>query len=517
MKSFKWFIVSGLLLFMALVLTSNIYFNNLINTSKWKANQDSDNAPAGIPTSVKNDINLSEEVSTLRATVKILVADKAAADKAAADEVVADKVVADKEVSTVTLEENLTSQPRRSPLPVLRTCEPADNLDGSPTSVVMLSMTISPKFMALIRFQVMRWRCSGFKVYLTVLLNPKSDNETLFVGLMKYLNVAESEGLLSFDTITMSDANFAALPGISRYAAASIDQFKGTFVMLADLDLIQLSLSSNYFKQRRNEVVQDFLMEKYTAEAARRDNSTSYNKEVPVPKLWFDLEYPASKECRIEAAKHTTWDKARANKCSRTPRYRTCYAAGYGEAFSHVYRQVAPAGAIFGNTTDVLQHLFTKKVKEMAYPGSGRLDNSYDEILTGKLLTQTEACAEKEKGGGVKWEPSCFRLTTVERDDKAHGYVMLRHKFVTNPGVDKRGVSATIQSLSAAIDIHLGKEAWPASQEPLAAAKQLLDILEEECIAICTYYTKLPGLEKERLMEEDLKRRCKDEYCSTLL
>lgn len=169
--------------------------------------------------------------------------------------------------------------------------------------------------------------------------------------------------------------------------------------------------------------------------------------------------------------------------CNRTPRYRTCYASGFGRGFSRTYRQILPKNQTLNKAEDVLKLIFTEELTAFAYPGKKTaVDVSYDEILTGKLM-HLPACGTE----------SCLRLYE-QRDHNVH---MMLGEFGKREIFLSKNESKITSLMAGAVDLHLNKNVWPHMAPPSPNILPVLDILAEECRIICRHLLLQDGFELE--------------------
>jgi len=340
---------------------------------------------------------------------------------------------------------------------------------------VILSMTIQEKFKTLMPLVISRWRCAGFYPHVVIVRSNK-DNLTAVSDLNSYLDFAKSVDFFSFEVVNATNYTQRGIAGIARYATASTNRFLNKFVVISDMDLVPGGTGPLYYRTLR---------EKFIADKAN------------IEKVHYDLQYHKYKNCHT-FAKFPSFSLRKA--CTRGPRFRSSYSHGFGRA----YQRAVPLqkGEPFDNITSVLNRLYQKDMVRFAYTGwwnsmkssnktevaemnskidgfvTDGPDNSFDEILFGKLLTGHGSC------NGYPDNMNCLTLVT-ERVDKKLGFGMVYEGF--NRMFVKKGMDALelAMGMRGSLDVHINRKQWPSSGPVPAALKPVVQLFQKDCCKAC--------------------------------
>ena len=243
-----------------------------------------------------------------------------------------------------------------------------------PRKRVIFSATLDAKFLSLMPVAVVLWNAAGFSPHLILCVDQGSAVPEFVT---KFQSLCTELGLASFEFVHLTAFNRKSLPGISRYAAAASNRFSESHVVLTDLDLLPMAKARAYLH---------FL----------------WNASLP-NRINVDFVYPATFQC----LNSTEYAIRETNRCSRTPRFRTCYLQGRGSNFARILLKNQGEHI---KTGEILSILYSDEMIRRAYTGCDFIvgssktqiladkylrdgpDVSFDEILFGKLTLCSKSC-----------------------------------------------------------------------------------------------------------------------------
>eukprot|EP00397_Hematodinium_sp_SG-2012_P046677 GEMP01052826.1.p1 GENE.GEMP01052826.1~~GEMP01052826.1.p1 ORF type:complete len:395 (+),score=43.82 GEMP01052826.1:95-1279(+) len=331
---------------------------------------------------------------------------------------------------------------------------------------VIVSLSPEQKYVDLIAITLHAWKKLGFSVHVILVNGAMTTKEQKqrrgqLIAIIQahasgrdiYHTMINDEGRetgekrrVTFEEIQATNYTASSLPGISRYLAASLRRFAGTFIILSDIDLVPLgSRAKVYF--------------------------CTLIQNADPRRVNVDFVYPANKKC--EALQHSPAAIGKLSlrarvRCQRVPRFRTCYVSGTGNAFYNVFASgVSGFNKLnYASLEDLVALVYRPESISLAYGQRSHFgssaknyvlhgpDKSYDEILFGKLITNTKNCT----GSSVMKSNQCMKIAPTLRNHEK-GSPMCAEWQLRNPPKDDGNVIRIW--LSKCVDVHFGGANWP--------------------------------------------------------
>lgn len=232
----------------------------------------------------------------------------------------------------------------------------------------------------------------------------------------------------SYEMVPMVNAKYQrSLPGLSRYLAACENRFEKTTLLISDIDLLPLPPMRAYLDSLLRSTSSDTILVDFV---------------YPATTKFFDGSYKFTNNSILE--KHYT----------RTPRFRTCYLVGTGRSFRRVFNIARHVHSVH----DIVDDMYDETHITIAY-SPVRLkdhtpktfhtvhhhiekgpDNSYDEILFGKLAVSQGNCRWNEASMDYRTS-KCLRFKQRSHD--------------LHPMIGENRVPFRCDDNSRALDVHL--------------------------------------------------------------